>query len=67
MVAAMKKIRVLLVDDHAILREGLQAMLTLSEDIQVIGEASDGTQAIEFIQRDEPDVIVMDMAPGAVA
>lgn len=61
----MKKIRVLLVDDHAILREGLQAMLTLSDDIQVIGEASDGTQAIDFIQRDEPDVIVMDMAmPG---
>jgi DNA-binding NarL/FixJ family response regulator len=61
----MQKIRVLLVDDHAILREGLQAMLSLSEDIEVIGGASDGSQALEFLQRCEVDVVVMDMAmPG---
>jgi DNA-binding NarL/FixJ family response regulator len=61
----MQKIRVLLVDDHAILREGLQAMLSLCEDIEVIGGAADGSQALEILQRYIVDVIVMDMAmPG---
>ncbi len=61
----LPKIRVLLVDDHAILREGLQAMLNLCEDILVVGSAGDGTQAIDFLQRQEVDVVVMDMAmPG---
>jgi DNA-binding NarL/FixJ family response regulator len=58
-------IRVLLVDDHAILREGLKALLSLSEDIQVIGEASDGWEALAMTQRLAPEVIIMDMAmPG---
>ncbi len=61
----MDKIRVLLVDDHAILREGLKAMLSLSEDIQVVGEAGDGWQALAATERLAPEVVIMDMAmPG---
>ncbi len=58
-------IRILLVDDHAILREGLKALLSLSEDIQVVGEAGDGWEALAMAQRLAPEVIIMDMAmPG---
>lgn len=61
----MGKVRVLLVDDHAILREGLKALLHLSEDIEVVAEASDGRQAIASVREYSPDVVVMDMAmPG---
>ena len=61
----MGKIRVLLVDDHTILKEGLKALLNLSEDIQVIAEAADGREAIDCVHRYDPDVVVMDIAmPG---
>jgi DNA-binding NarL/FixJ family response regulator len=58
-------IRVLLADDHAILREGVKALLGLADDIEVVGEAADGQQAIERCRVLEPDVVVMDVAmPG---
>jgi DNA-binding NarL/FixJ family response regulator len=58
-------IRVLLADDHAILREGVKALLRLADDIEVVGEAADGRQAIEQVRALEPDVVVMDVAmPG---
>ncbi len=58
-------IRVLLVDDHAILREGLRALLSYYSDIEVVGEAEDGAQAIECVRRLDPDVVLMDIAmPG---
>lgn len=61
----MKKIRVLLVDDHAILREGLRALLSHYQDVEVVGEAQDGFEAIEQSQKLQPDVIIMDIAmPG---
>jgi NarL family two-component system response regulator LiaR len=61
----MAKIRVVLVDDHAILREGLRSLLALQEDIEVVGEAGDGASALELIGRVKPDVVVMDVAmPG---
>ncbi|MBI4786015.1 MAG: response regulator transcription factor [Chloroflexi bacterium] len=61
----MDRIRVLLVDDHAILRDGLRAMLALSDDIQVVGEAADGREALAAIERLAPHVVIMDMAmPG---
>jgi DNA-binding NarL/FixJ family response regulator len=61
----MANIRVLLVDDHAILREGLKALLNLSDDIEVVADATSGEQAIEFVRRYQPDVVIMDMAmPG---
>lgn len=61
----MSKIRVLIADDHAILREGIRALLNLSEDIEVVGEAADGREAVEQCRRLDPDVILMDIAmPG---
>ena len=61
----MDKIRVLLVDDHVILREGLRALLCLYDDLEVVGGAVDGAQALEALQQYPIDVVVMDMAmPG---
>lgn len=58
----MPKIRVLLVDDHAILREGLRSLLSLQDDIEVVGEAADGQAALELVGLLQPDVVVMDIA-----
>ena len=61
----MPKIRVVIADDHAILREGVKALLNLADDIEVVGEASDGREAIARVQSLEPDVILMDIKmPG---
>jgi DNA-binding NarL/FixJ family response regulator len=58
-------IRILVVDDHAIVREGLKQILLGAEDFQVAGEASNGLEALDQIRKDEWDVIVLDMSmPG---
>jgi DNA-binding NarL/FixJ family response regulator len=57
----MSKIRVLIADDHAIVREGVRALLALSEDIEVVGEAADGEQAVFSAAQFNPDVILMDV------
>jgi DNA-binding NarL/FixJ family response regulator len=58
-------IRVLLVDDHAVVREGLRNFLALQDGMEIVGEASDGNEAIDQAQRLEPDVILMDLVmPG---
>jgi len=54
-------IRVLLVDDHAVVREGLRTFLELQDGIEVAGEASDGVQALEQVERLRPDVVLMDL------
>lgn len=54
-------IRVLLVDDQNLVRQGVRSLLSLAEGIEVIGEASDGRQAIEVIPQLKPDVVLMDM------
>lgn len=54
-------IRVLIVDDHAIVRKGLRALLTEIDDIEVVGEASDGQQAVEQAAATQPDVVLMDI------
>jgi DNA-binding NarL/FixJ family response regulator len=56
------KIRVLLVDDHAIVREGLRALLSFHNDIDVVGEARDGDEAIILAGELAPDVVLMDIA-----
>jgi NarL family two-component system response regulator LiaR len=54
-------IRVLIVDDHSVVREGLQAFLQLQDGLEVVGEAADGEEAIEAASRLQPDVILMDL------
>ena len=61
----MDKIRVLIVDDHAIVREGLRNLLEAQEDIEVVGEAVDGSEAISKTESMKPDVVLMDITmPG---
>lgn len=58
-------IRLLLIDDHPVVREGLAGMLTGQADFEVVGEASDGAQGVTLCQRLEPDVVLMDLRmPG---
>lgn len=58
----LNKLKVLLVDDHALVRRGFRRMLEDEPMFQVVGEASDGLEAVESAERLEPDVIVMDCA-----
>jgi DNA-binding NarL/FixJ family response regulator len=58
----MRKIGVLLVDDHTVVRQGLRALLRSEEDIEVIGEAENGRQAVMLARKSAPDVVVMDVA-----
>ncbi len=58
----MQKIKVLIVDDHAIMRDGIKALLALAENIEVVGEAADGREALEKVKQLFPDVILMDIA-----
>ncbi len=61
----MDKIKIMIVDDHAMMREGIRALLEPQDDIEIIGEASEGNEAIEKAQELDPDVIIMDIAmPG---
>jgi DNA-binding NarL/FixJ family response regulator len=58
-------IRVLIADDHAVVRQGLRTFLDLQEDIEVVGEAADGAEAVALAERLAPDVVLMDLVmPG---
>ncbi len=56
-----RKIRVLVVDDHAIVRDGIRALLGVQRDIQVVGEAVDGADAVKKTRQLSPDVVLMDI------
>ncbi len=58
----MKKIKVLIVDDHTLVRAGISSLLALVEDIEVVGEASDGKEALGKVRHLMPDVVLMDLA-----
>ena len=61
----MPTIRVLIADDHGLMREGVRALLRATDDIEVVGEAEDGDGAIREVRRLDPDVVLMDVAmPG---
>ena len=57
----MSEFKVLIADDHAIVREGLIAMLNLADDIRVVGEATNGLEVIEMTEKLRPDVVLMDI------
>lgn len=56
-----RKIRIVLADDHPIVRDGLKKMLSLESDLEVVGEANDGREALEQIQMHEPDILLLDL------
>src|ERR1019366_7006603 len=58
----MKKITILLADDHTIVREGFRKMLELESDLAVVGEAQDGRQAVALVKKLRPAVVLMDIA-----
>ena len=58
----MRNIRVLIVDDHTLVRDGIRALLALAPDIEVVGEAANGREALEQIKHLAPDVVLMDLA-----
>jgi two-component system, NarL family, response regulator LiaR len=58
---ATERIRILLVDDHAVVREGLRAFLALQDGFEIVGEAADGEEALQRAAELEPDVILMDL------
>lgn len=58
----MAKVRILLVDDHAVVREGLRALMTVQPDLDVVGEADDGRMAWELAKEFQPDIVVMDVS-----
>ena len=61
----MNRVRVLIADDHALVRSGLRALLEPQPDIEVVGEAEDGVVAVQICRKLDPDVVVMDLTmPG---
>jgi two-component system response regulator NreC len=61
----MKPIRILLADDHTVVRKGLRLLLESQPDFQVIADAADGRETVALAERHTPDVVVMDVAmPG---
>jgi len=60
-VTSAARIRVLLVDDHAMVRRGLRGFLELLDDMEIVGEAENGREAVEEVERVQPDVVLMDL------
>lgn len=61
----MSKMKVLIVDDHVIVREGLRALLETHPDIKIVGEAADGKEALSKVEEVKPDIVLMDITmPG---
>jgi NarL family two-component system response regulator LiaR len=56
-----ERIRVLIADDHPVVLHGLRAFLQLQEDLEIVGEAADGAEAVEMVQRDPPEVVLLDL------
>lgn len=61
MMTAAKKIKVLIVDDHQVVRQGLRTFLELQEDIDLVGDTGDGISAVQLAKELDPDIILMDL------
>jgi DNA-binding NarL/FixJ family response regulator len=57
----MKKIRIVIADDHRLFREGLRRLLELEDDLEIVGEAKDGAEAVDLILITDPDVVLLDI------
>src|SRR5207248_550163 len=58
----MKRIRILLADDHAVVRQGFKMILSAQADMEIVGEAANGREAVEVAGQLRPDVVIMDVA-----
>jgi DNA-binding NarL/FixJ family response regulator len=58
----MKRIRILLADDHGVVRQGFKMILSAQADMEIVGEAANGREAVELAERLKPDIVVMDVA-----
>jgi len=59
------RVRILVADDHPLIRDGIRQALSLDDDLEVVAEAGDGEEAIELAERTHPDVVIMDLRmPG---
>ena len=59
--SADSKIKLVIVDDHTLFREGIKKILSLEKDIEIVGEAFDGEEVISFLNRCEPDIMLLDV------
>jgi DNA-binding NarL/FixJ family response regulator len=57
----MNRIRIVLADDHRLFREGLRRLLELESDMEIVGEAKDGAEAVELIMATDPDIVLLDI------
>lgn len=57
-----KKLRVVIADDHRLVRQGIRALLERNKNIEIVGEASDGLEAIDLVQELKPDIVIMDIS-----
>ena len=65
MSTAKKKIKILIVDDHPVVRKGLQSCLAAKDNLKIVGEASAGADAIKLAKEQQPDIVLVDMQmPG---
>ena len=60
--SGMKTIRILLADDHAVVRQGFKMILGAQPDMEIVGEAGNGREAVELVEQLKPDIVVMDVA-----
>ena len=61
MTETSKTIRIVIADDHAIVREGVSSLIAVRPDIEIVGEAEDGAQAVQLVRDLEPDLILLDL------